>query len=222
MMNDSPLTLLEELLLLALDEQTGQLHPLDPDALNCAIAGAVLMDLTLRNRIDNDMRDLFPVDPTPTGDDILDPVLQTLSVAPVLTPQTIAHWLRQLANEAILFREKALRRLEKRGIVHNQSFGIFWVFGPQQSQKIDKQKLREVRSGLLSTITSDDVPSQHGIMLTGLVKSCGLFPYLLTETEAKDARERIEKISRMDLISQAVAKGIFDVKPPPSVVSGNQ
>ena len=89
-----PMTLLEEFLLLALDDQTGQLHPLAPSTLDCAVAGTILMDLTLRNHIDNDLRDMFVVDQSPTGDNILDPALQVMSLAPVLTPHPIAYWLR--------------------------------------------------------------------------------------------------------------------------------
>ncbi len=76
------LTLLEEFLLLALDDHSGQLYPLARSTLDCAAAGAVLMDLTLRQRIDNDLRDMFLVDPNPTGDNILDPVLQLMRWPP--------------------------------------------------------------------------------------------------------------------------------------------
>jgi len=221
MTSHPPLTLLEEFLLLALDEQTGQLYPLDTDALNGAVAGAVLMDLTLRNRIDNDLRDLFPVDPTPTGDEILDPVLQLMSMAPVLTPHPIPYWLRKIADESIPLREKALRRLERRGILRHSNLGFFWMFGVSRGSSIDEKQARDIRARLMNTLYSDEVPSPRGIMLTGLVEACGLFRFLLTETEARDARARIEKIARMDLISQAVAKGVADIKPPMTAASGN-
>ena len=121
MVQKTPLTLLEEFLLLALDDQTGRLHPLAHSTLDCATAGAILMNLTLRTRIDNDLRDMFVVDQTPLEDDILDPVLQLMSLAPVLTPHPIAYWLRQFADEGASFREKALRRLEKRGIIRQEN-----------------------------------------------------------------------------------------------------
>ena len=71
-----PLTILEEFLLLALDDRAGQFYPLARSTFDCAAAGAVLMDLTLRHRIDNDLRDMFVTDATPTGNPIFDPVLQ--------------------------------------------------------------------------------------------------------------------------------------------------
>ncbi|MFA5041311.1 MAG: GPP34 family phosphoprotein [Bdellovibrionales bacterium] len=221
MISNPPLTLLEEFLLLAFDEQTGQLHPLDPDALNCAIAGAVLMDLSLRNRVDSDLRDMFPVDPTPIGDELLDPVLKLMSMAPVLTPHPITYWLHQVAEQSSSLREKAMHRLEKRGVLHSRGFGFFWMFGGQRHLTVDEPKVRDVRSRLLSTLYSDEVPSPRNIMLTGLVDSCGLFSYLLNDTEMRDAKARIEKISHMDLIGQAVAKGITGAGPSFSAASGN-
>jgi len=220
MVNGAPLTLLEDFLLLALDEETGKLRSLDINALNASTAGAILMDLTLRNRIDNDMRDMFPIDPTPTGDDILDPVMQLISLAPVLMPHPIVYWLRQIGEEGPSLREKALRRLEKRGIIRNQNLLSFWTLGFKGGSAINEQELINARTRLLNAI-HEDVPAPRGIMLTGLVKSCGLIRYILNESEIRDATTRIEKLSHMDLICQAVTKCIADVHPSLAAVSGN-
>jgi hypothetical protein len=222
MTNHPPLTLLEEFLLLALDERTRQVYPLDPATLNCATAGAVLMDLTLRNRIDNDLRDMFTVDPTPTGDEILDPILQMMSQAPVLAPHPIGFWLRQIAEEGDVLREKALRRLENRGTFGYPGWGLFWMFGLRRSKATNEQRIQEVRSRLLRVVHGDEVPSPRGIMLTGLVESCGLFRFILDEKEAQSSKARIANISRMDLISQAVAKSIADVGPALVAAPGNE
>ena len=48
----------EELLLLALDDATGKLHPLPERALDLAIVGALLMELAFRNQIDTDNKNL--------------------------------------------------------------------------------------------------------------------------------------------------------------------
>ena len=136
-------------MLLALNDQTGQLHTLAPSTLDYAVSGAVLMDLTLRNHIDNDLRDMFVVDQSPTGDDILDPALQIMSLAPVLTPHPIAYWLRLFADEGEAFREKALRRLETRGIIRRQDQKILWIFGTRRYPLVENKELREVKRRIL-------------------------------------------------------------------------
>ena len=59
----------EEILLLLLDENRGDLTPAPSWSLSCALAGAVLMDLALEDRIDTDIEHLILTDSTPLGDD---------------------------------------------------------------------------------------------------------------------------------------------------------
>lgn len=217
-----PLSLLEEFLLLALNERTGQFYPLDPQALNRATAGAILMDLSLRNRIDNDLRDMFTVDPTPTGDDILDPVLLVMSQAPVLTPYSNAYWLKNLAEEAEIFRKKALSRLEKREILRQPSPGFFWMFGLSSPPVVDETKVRAIKSDLLGVIYSNEIPTPRGVMLTGLAEACGLFRHILNETEAQDAAPRIAAVSRQDIVGQLIGKDLAEAEQPLATASGSR
>ena len=60
------LTFTEETLLL-LGDKEGAFLPIRPDAFECALAGAVLMDLAFAERIDTDLEALVVVDPAPTG-----------------------------------------------------------------------------------------------------------------------------------------------------------
>jgi hypothetical protein len=220
MIQKMPLTLLEEFLLLALDDQSGQLHPLARSTLDCAAAGAILMDLTLRRRIDNDLHDMFVVDQSPTGDDLLDPTLQLMSLAPILTPHPIAYWLRQVAEEGEALREKALRRLEARGIIHRQDRKILWVFGSRRYPLVDDKEVREVKLRILDAVLGDNVPTPHDVMLTGLAESCDLFRYILSAHEVESSAPRIAQIARMDLIGQAVAKGVTEIEAAIAMASG--
>jgi len=217
-MNDNPtITLLEKFLLLSIDSRTKQMYPLKPDVLNRAVAGAVLMDLALRNRIDNDLKDMFTVDPTPIGDSILDPVLQTMAQAPVLMPHPTSHWLKYFYDESDALKEKAFQRLEERGLLRRHSSGILWMFGLHRSPDVDERKINELKSEILGVLYSNKVPSLHDILLIGLVESSGLFEFILNGTERKDTASRIAEIAHMDLISQAIAKGFSD--EPPELVA---
>jgi len=68
----------EEMLLLLLDEKTGYFIPIPEWKMSCALAGSVLIDLALEDRIDSDLETLSLIDPRPTGDDLLDPVLKEI------------------------------------------------------------------------------------------------------------------------------------------------
>ena len=52
-----------------LDDESGEFARVPKWSLRCALAGGVLMDLALENRIDTDPEHLFLIDSTPVGDD---------------------------------------------------------------------------------------------------------------------------------------------------------
>ena len=173
-----PISLLEEFLLLAIDDDAGQFYSLSRSALDCATIGAILMDLSLRCRIDNDLKAMFVTDTMPTGDDILDSVLRTMALAPVLSPLPITHWLRQLVEEGTALRERGLRRLEARGIIRREDKKILWVFGTRRYPLINDREIREVKLRIMGVILKDDIPEAHDMMLTALAQTCGLFSHL--------------------------------------------
>ena len=69
----------EEIMLLLLDDGGGEFTDLPALSVEYALAGAVLMDLALENRIDTDLERLFVIDPTPLEDDLLDPTLACIA-----------------------------------------------------------------------------------------------------------------------------------------------
>ena len=71
--------LAEELIILLLNEESGYLEQVHGWNLSCVLAGAVLADLALESRIDTDLESLTLIDATPTGDELLDPVLAEIA-----------------------------------------------------------------------------------------------------------------------------------------------
>ncbi|HET6145670.1 MAG TPA: GPP34 family phosphoprotein [Candidatus Acidoferrales bacterium] len=73
------LTLLEEIVLLTINPRTGNLEGGDEFGVRYALAGAVLFDLALAQRIDTDVDSVTVIDSTPTGNPIQDDLLAALS-----------------------------------------------------------------------------------------------------------------------------------------------
>ncbi len=208
-MNDlPPLTLLESFLLLALDEKTGTFRKLSRGSIDTLTIGATLMDLMLRRHIDYDLHNIFVINGAPTGDDLLDPMLQPMTLAPVLTPYPISHWLEKGAPEGEALREKALKRLEKRGILRRDDGKKIATFEGRRYQVLDNKEPQIIRARLDALVLSEDIPAPHDMMLVSLGQACGLFLQILEESAHAKAVARIERIARMDLIGQAVAKAV--------------
>ena len=117
------MTFAEEILLLLLNEDTGYFAPVPEWKMSCAFAGAVLMDLALKNRIDSDLETLTLVSATPTGDDILDPVLR--EIAAEKKTHSSQYWVERIAARAEAISDIAFERLVKMGVLDFDSAG-FW------------------------------------------------------------------------------------------------
>ena len=74
------LRITEEILRLILDTEQGNIRVSLPEhTRDIVIAGAVLMDLAMEDRIDTDFQQLILVSPMPLGDDFLDPTLADIA-----------------------------------------------------------------------------------------------------------------------------------------------
>ena len=205
------LTFAEEIVLLLLDDKSGEFVPVPAWSRKCALAGAVLMDLALRGRIDTDLRTLVVVDRSPVGDDLLDPVLATI-VAEEATHDA-RHWVERVAEEqSDRIRSQALARLVARGILESEGGRLLFVLRTRRYPVIEGKAEREVRLRIMHVLFSDDIPSPRDIVIICLADACRIFGRIMTETEAERARERIDVVRRMDLIGQAVSSAIRDLE----------
>ena len=216
-----PLTILEEFLLLALDPEAGEFYNLPRSTMDAVSAGAVLMDLSLAGRIDNDLHTVFTVDPTPTGDDLLDPWLRVISMAPVLQPHPIADELRSLMEDAEAIRKQALRRLQQRGMIGRDEEKILWIFDVENFPILDSAGEKLIKDRILNIIThADIVPTPKDVMIIALADSCGLLHDFLPDEAYNRAAPRIRAISRMEIICQAVAKAVDSIDAAIAMASG--
>jgi len=201
-----PLTVLEEFLLLALDDRTGTFYPLPRADFDHATAGAAIMDLARASRLDADLHNIVVVANAPLDDNVLNPILQLMAVAPVMTPRPTSLWLSLLAEQGEGLRARALDRLGARRIIRQDGGRISWALGERRYPDNQEAETREVKWRILEVILSDDIPEPHDIMLTALADACGLFQHMLNGSELLQAAPRISKVAQLDLIGQAVLR----------------
>ena len=210
----------EEILLLLHDEDRGDFAPgLAQHALNIALAGAVLMDLALENRIDTDLEHLFLADATPLEDDLLDPTLA--DIARDTDTRDTNYWLAQTTKRGDEIRDKALTRLVNRGILEAESEDIFLlsrlVSRSRRYPTIDGKTLEEVRLRIMRVLYTDEIPDPRDIVIICLADACGVFKNILSQSELSEVQKRIELIRKMDLIGQSVTRAIREHEPPTPV-----
>ena len=200
----------EEITLLMLNDEDGEFVRVPGWSMQCAYAGAVLMELALENRIDTDLKRLVLIDPTPLGDDLLDPTLQ--QIAQATETHDARHWVDHLADRAEEIREQALARLVERGILRREEDRFLWVFQSRRYPVIDGEAEREVKLRIMEVLFSDEIPEPRDIVIICLADACGILRELLSARELERATERIDQVRKLDLIGQAVSKAVWDIQ----------
>ena len=200
----------EEITLLMLNDEDGEFVRVPGWSMQCAFAGAVLMELALENRIDTDLKRLVLIDPTPLGDDLLDPTLA--QIAQANETHDARHWVDHIAEQAEEIRESALARLVERGILRREEDRFLWVFQSRRYPVIDGEAEREVKLRIMEVLFGSDIPDPRDIVLICLADACGILRELLTARELERADVRIEQVRKLDLIGQAVSKAVWDIQ----------
>ena len=207
----------EELLVLIMDAESGGIqHSLPAHQQDALFAGAVLTDLALENRIDTDAERLFVIDPKPAGDDLIDPIL--LDIAGETETHDTAYWIVRTAKQGSAIRKRALDRLIGHGILEPEANGLVFlsrlVARARRYPTVGGESREDVQSRVMTTLFGDEIPEPRDVIIIGLAAACGVFESILSREELDEVQERIDAISRLDLLGHTIRESIRTIEPP--------
>ena len=234
------LTFSEEVLLLLLDEREGIFLSVGKNTLELAMAGAVLMELAFAGRIDTDLERLVVIDRAPTGNPMLDDVLELMAKREEIN--NTREWIETLAIEKTAsIQEQALASLVERGTLRREEKRLFqetiehlWIFrspryflteGSSLTASTDGERTHPVptdrepteaepghnaKTRFADVLFTDEIPDPKDIALICLVDACGILSAHLADDVACLA-PRIEQLRRMDLIGREIASAIMAI-----------
>jgi len=200
------LTLADEIVVLMLDDESGAIKPLCASFANVAVAGGILMELSLLGRIDTDLTSLYAVDPKPAGDELLDQALA--EIAAEHPHQGSKSWIRHFAFDKGDLTKGVLERLVQAGILRAEERRFLWVFSRRAYPQNTGREEREAKARLLAVIFNDEIPSPRDTLLLSLADSSGVLDAILSADELRKASQRIEQIVALEEIGRAV-KGVM-------------
>ncbi len=203
------ITLVEEVVLLALDDHSGRLRPMPVLAFSYVLAGAALSDLALAGRIDTDPSQLMVLNPEPTGDPLLDDVLKTLVDGP--TGKTTAYWLTKLSQDTRQIEDTAIDRLVERGVLKREERKLLWVIGRRRYPTIDDHERVEVLTRLGQLILSEDLPDPRDAILISLLTGSHLALRIFAGPTYGARTERIQTLAQMDLVGREVGATVNSI-----------
>ncbi|MXY91442.1 MAG: cytochrome P450 [Gammaproteobacteria bacterium] len=201
--------LTEELILLMLNEDTGYLEMEPGWTFSCVIAGSVIADLAMENRIDADLEKAILIDPTPVGDDLLDPTLDEFAKAK--NTHDAQYWVEKNTRRADEILTQTLQRLVNKKVL-NYETGGFWSLTKEVKRSKTypaNLKLREeARTRILNVIMDESIPDPRDAILINLLHNCNGFSTILTQEDYTEKLEHIELVCKLDLVGQAISKAV--------------
>ena len=205
-----PLTLAEQLLLLALDDETGKLLPLPDRALDYALAGALLADLIRIGRIDVTRDSVTVLDSSPVESVPEDLGLFDLNQANVTS---LRGALSHLAGDAHGLRKRIIDQLVGKGVLLEEDKEFLWIFHYSRYPLADVTTELAVKQRLRNRIRDRKLPmSNSDHVLVSLIHACKMEHLLFSEVELTSYQERIEEITTSDRIGHAVIECLDEIQ----------
>ena len=212
------LTFPEEVVLLLLDDEEGVFLSVGRNTLELALTGSVLIELGFADRLDTDLERLTVVDPAPTGNPLLDHVLER--IAGRNEARSTREWVERLAvEETATIQEQALASLVERDILKREQKRLLpetvqhlWVFRSPRYFVVDAKAKRAPEIRLADTLFSDEIPDVRDAALSCLVDACNVLPVLFGEREMERMAPRIELLRNMDLIGREITGAIAAIE----------
>lgn len=210
----------QDLILLALNPQTGKTRFSWYSALDYGLVGSLLLDLVLQGKleIDNDNHVIGAISALRnsagitgnTGNEFLDQRLSEVLASS--RPRTARFWVTRWRRRYLGIQTIVLQNLVDLGVLERQEQRILGLFPTQRyfltDESIQREIVQQVRAAVLEGIGLNS----RMAALISLMQASHLTDAVCTPEERPEARSRIKAITREELVGQAVSKAIFTVQ----------
>jgi golgi phosphoprotein 3 len=205
-MADDTLSISEELLLLAMDDEKGKLVSPSMGGLAYTQAGAVLFELILMGKIEieDDKIVTWPVQPM--GDPIFDMAIARFAKKNAV--KKLGYWIGRLSKDSRKIKQILIEKLISLGALRKEERQFLWTFKynryPTDDSRIEDRIRMRVFEGLFGEGTID---SRDYVLLT-LIGTAKLEKVVFPEDQAKEAKKLIADLKRDDAIGSAISSAI--------------
>ena len=204
---NTTLLLHEQILLLALRDEEGTIAP--GTMYQYAIAGAILAELLLLNRIrlDSGKRKLVEViSPRPVGDPVSDECLKKIRDAK--RRASLKTWVTRFASIRRL-NHRIAERLCQRGILRADEGKVLLVFTRKIYPEVDPAPERELIEQLREAIfTENEGIEPRTVVLASLARSSNLLRIVFDKKELRRRKARLERIVNGEITGKAAQEAI--------------
>lgn len=198
----------EEIVLLTLDDGSGEVLGRQGLSAALALAGAVLMELSLLGRVDTDRDRLLLPSAAPTADVVLDEALRALSLDP---PANTGFALAALARGDAERRAALLEKLVAEGLLRREKGGFLRLFSTRYPKAAGREEVAAVRERLRALVLGSEIPEPRDALMLGLARATGLLPLLFSAEELAASQGRLELLVQVEALNRSLAQAVADV-----------
>jgi len=202
------LNLIDKLTLLALDDDKGTFIT-GPLYFTYSIAGAVLLELNLKNKIEILDKRVIVKSKSKIGEPLLDKLLDQITNSK--KQRYLQHWVQSFGNKEREIKRETLNKLMSRGILTKKEDKFLWVFPNTKYPTKNAIPENELRQRLCSIIENDKKAEVDEIMLLSLIDACNLIPGVFGKKKAKGYKKKIKALVDTTLSSNLISATVKEV-----------
>ena len=193
------LTLFEELFLLSLDEDSGNILSFTKKNFAYGIAGAILSELVFQDKVQlNEKHRLLLTNSDPTGNEILDEAIHEIKHSE--KPHRPSYWISQFNQKKKKLREQLGTSLAEKGILHQEDKRFFWIYNEDEVNHAMAPLKYQLKTTLRGKILATDVNDARSLALLKILAASGMLGLVFTQDEQTLSTRAInEKVIRASL-----------------------
>jgi len=203
---DKKLSLAEELLLLALNDEKGTVLMAGSFGLPYGLAGALLIELVDAGLLRIEGKGLIVVPAGTARDEVLDEVLGLVRGS--AKTRDLKHWVGKIGRSAGKIRRKLADRLVDRRILQKEEHRLLLIFPTKRYPQTDPMPEYGIRERVRQALRGMTPPDERTAALISLVHACELTGMLFDKGERREAKRRAKEISASQPVGSAVARVI--------------
>ena len=176
------------------------------------IAGALLLDMTLENRIEMAEKRLILKPASVSADPVINDAVTLMAQSP--KPRKADYWVRKLAMRHNRYKWQVLKGLADKRMVRIEEKKFLGLIPYRQSFLVESY----TRSNLIRQLKNEIMaytrePSSAGMAVAGLIEACRMYRILSDDRdELKTIRTQLKKIIKESPVSDVVSQTIRQVQ----------
>lgn len=202
------LTLSEELMLLALNDDDGDVIFSASIAIPFGLAGALLLEMIFRKNIELEDDKIKIGENHNFEKEIYADIAQMIKEEP--DTKDLKFWIWKIQNKVADIKDSIVQRLIEKGILTKKEGKMFWLIKYEKYPQMNPIPEIETRLAIRKVVLEGHDPDAKTLALISLVHSCNLVDELFTKDERKQARTIIKRIIENEEVGKSVSKVFAD------------